>query len=357
MPLFTEELTKAVLESGLLRDAGDRYVLAGPLPPMAIPATLHNSLMARLDRLAPVREIAQIGACIGREFDHELLAAVVPLPEADLGDALDRLVAAELVFRRGIPPAATYIFKHALVRDAAYQSLLRTRRQELHARLATALERDFPQTIETRPELVARHFDEAGLFENAVGYWLRAGRLAAGRSANVEAIAHLRSGLASLTALPPGEPRSRLELSLQLALGGPLLATKGFASSEAEAVYQRAQELSRELNNNADLFIAIRGLGYVYHVRANLREATQQIDEVVDLARRIGDPAMLVEAYHFAGAPTFHLGKFQASRDWQQQSLEVGDYRGRFHSEVYGINMGVFCRAIYRPLRLASRLS
>ena len=265
--------------------------------------------------------------------------------EADLAAALDRLVAAELVFRRGIPPATTYIFKHALVRDAAYQSLLRKSRQDLHANIATALEKGFPHTLEARPELVARHFDEAGLFEKAVGYWLRAGRLAAARSANVEAIAHLRSGLVSLAALPPGEPRSRLELSLQLALGGPLLATKGFASSEAEAVYQRAQELSRELDNDTDLFTAIRGLGYVYHVRANLREATQLIDEVVDLARRIGDPATLAEAYHSAGAQTFHLGTFQVARDWYQKSMEVGDYRGRFHSEVYGINMGVFCRA------------
>jgi class 3 adenylate cyclase/predicted ATPase len=345
VPLFAEELTKAVLESGLLGDAGDRYVLDGPLPPLAIPATLHDSLMARLDRLAPVREIAQIGACIGREFDHELLAAVVSLPEADLVAALDRLVAAELVFRRGIAPAATYTFKHALVRDAAYQSLLRKRRQELHAKIATALETDFPQTLETRPEMVARHFDEAVLFEKALGYWLRAGRLAAARSANVEARAHLRSGLASLAALPPGEPCSRLELSLLLALGGPLLATKGFASSEGEAAYQRAEELSRELGNDADLFTAIRGLGYVYHVRANLREATQLIDEVVELGHRIGDPWMLVEAYHFAGAPTFHLGKFQAARDSHHQSLEAGEYHGRFHSEVYGINMGVFCRA------------
>lgn len=345
VPLFTEELTKAVLESGLLGDTGDRYVLDGPLPPLAIPATLHDSLMARLDRLAPAKEVAQIGACIGREFDHELLAAVVPLPEADLAAALDRLVAAELVFRRGIPPATTYIFKHALVRDAAYQSLLRKSRQDLHANIANALEKGFPHTFEARPELVARHFDEAGLFEEAVGYWLRAGRLSAARSANVEAIAHLRSGLLSLAALPPGEPRSRLELSLQLALGGPLLATKGFASSHVEAVYQRAQELSRELDSDKDLFTAIRGLGYVYHVRANLREATRLVAEVVDLARRIGEPAMLAEAYHSAGAQTFHLGTFQAAHDWYHQSIEAGDYRGRFHSEVYGINMGVFCRA------------
>jgi class 3 adenylate cyclase/tetratricopeptide (TPR) repeat protein len=344
VPLFTEELTKVVLESGLLRDVGDRYVLDGSLPPLAIPATLHDSLMARLDRLAQVKEVAQIGACIGREFDHELLAAVVPLPEADLVAALDRLIAAELVFRRGVPPASSYIFKHALVRDAAYQSLLRKSRRELHANIATALERGFPHILEARPELVARHFDEARLFEKAVGYWLRAGRLAAARSANVEAIAHLRSGLVSLAPLAPGEPRSRLELSLQLALGGPLLATKGFASREAEAVYQHAQELSRELDNDKDLFTAIRGLGYVYHVRANLREGTQLIDEVLDLAHRIGDPTTLAEAYHSAGAQTFHLGTFQVAHDRFQQSIEAGDYRGRFHSEIYGINMGVFCR-------------
>jgi tetratricopeptide (TPR) repeat protein len=215
----------------------------------------------------------------------------------------------------------------------------------LHADIATALEKGFPHTLEARPELVARHFDEAGLFEKAVGYWVRAGRLAAARSANVEAIAHLRSGLVSLAALPPGEARSRLELPLQLTLGGPILATKGFASSEAEAVYQRAQELSRELNNDKDLFTAMRGLGYVYHVRANLREAARLVDEVVDLARRIGDPAMLAEAFHSAGAQTFHLGTFKAAHDWYQQSIEVGNYGRGLHSEVYGINMGVFCGA------------
>lgn len=344
VPLFTEELTKAVIESGLLMDAGDRYVLNGPLPPLAIPATLHDSLMARLDRLAPVKEIAQIGACIGREFDHELLAAVVPLADVELAAALDRLVEAELVFRRGIPPAATYIFKHALVRDAAYQSLLRKRRQELHANIALALEADFPQAVESRPELVASHFNDAGLFDKAVGYWLQAGVLAAGRSANVEAIAHLRSGLTSLEALPLDKSRSRLELSLLLALGGPLLFTKGYASREAEVVYKRARELSRELDNDADLFTAVRGLGYVYHVRANLREAMQLSDETVALAYRIDAPAFFVEAYHFAGAVNFHLGELSAARDWLQKGMDVYDDRGRYNSEIYGISMSAFCR-------------
>jgi class 3 adenylate cyclase/predicted ATPase len=345
VPLFTEELTKTVLESGLLEDAGDRYVLNRPLPPFAIPATLHDSLMARLDRLAPVREVAQIGACIGREFDYALLAAVVSLPEAELLAALDRFVAAELVFCRGVPPATSYIFKHALVRDAAYESLLRKRRQELHARIAHAIETRFPQMLEAQPELVARHFGEAGLLEKAIAYWLQAGRRAAARSANVEAIAHLKAGLASVHDLPTDISSSRWELSLQLALGGPLLATKGFASSEAEATYQRSQELSRETKDDAALFTALRGLGYVYHVRANLRDATQLIDEVVALAHRVDDSALLAEAYHLAGVSKFHLGAFRSARDWLQQSLEAGGDCSRHHSDVYGINLGVFCNA------------
>jgi tetratricopeptide (TPR) repeat protein len=255
------------------------------------------------------------------------------------------LVAAELVFRRGVPPTATYIFKHALVRDAAYESLLRKRRRTLHARIASAIETRFAQTLDAQPELVAHHFSEAGLPEKAIGYWLQAGRLAAARSANVEAIAHLRAGLASINDLPPGASRLRWELSLQLALGGPLIATKGFASSDVEAAYQRAQDLSRELGHDTDLFTALRGLGFVHHVRGDLRQSMREFPEAIDLARRIGEPSLLVQAYHFAGVSTFHLGAFQTAHDWIRQSLETGDSHDRYHSEVYGINMGVFCHA------------
>ena len=195
VPLFVEELTKTVLESGLLADAGDHYELSGPLPPLAIPTTLHDSLMARLDRLAPVKEVAQIGAVIGREFSHELLAAIADRSEAELGVALDQLVASELVFRRGAPPDATYSFKHALVQDAAYQSLLKSKRQQHHARIAEALEQRFSDLGETQPEVLAQHLTEAGLAARAIPYWRRAGELAAGRSANLEAIAHLSKGL------------------------------------------------------------------------------------------------------------------------------------------------------------------
>lgn len=346
VPLYAEELTKTVLEAGILRDVGDQYCLTGPLQPsVAIPATLHDSLMARLDRLAPVKEVAQIGACIGREFDHELLAAAISMPESQLAEALGRLLAAELVFRRGIPPAATYIFKHALVRDAAYESLLKRRRQELHARIAASIEALFPQRAEGQPELLARHFSEAGLPEKAIAYWLRAGRLAANRCANMEAIAHLKLGLECAQVLPVGRTRSRSELSLQLALGAPLIATKGFASGEAEAAYARAQELSRALQSDLDLLLALRGLGYVYHVRANLRGALSLIDETADLAKRAGDPALAVEADHFSGVVCFHLGQFQSARDALERSANAGEFRGRYHSEAYGINMGVFCSA------------
>ena len=211
--------------------------------------------------------------------------------------------------------------------------------------LATSIEALFPQLVDAQPELVARHFGEAGLAEKSIPYWLQAGRLAAARSANTEAIAHLRSGLECVQVLSPGVERARFELSLQLALGAPLIATKGFASREAEAAYQRAQELSRELQSKPDLLLALRGLGYVYHVRANLRGATGLVDETVALAKRSGDPVLLAEADHFAGLISFHLGEFQSGRERLKKSADVGECRGRYHSEVYGINMSVFCRA------------
>jgi tetratricopeptide (TPR) repeat protein len=217
VPLFVEELTKSILESDLLTDAGDRYELSGPLPTLAIPATLQDSLMARLDRLAPVKEIAQIGAVIGRAFAHELLAAVVPFPDDRLQDSLDQLVASELVFRRGTPPAATYVFKHALVQDAAYQSLLKNRRQQLHARIAAILEKRLEEAP-TQPELLAHHYREAGLLESAIPYATQAGDLAFGRVAFVEARKRYQEALDMAQALPPSEQASGLQIRAMLKL-------------------------------------------------------------------------------------------------------------------------------------------
>src|SRR5439155_7358752 len=187
VPLFIEELTSTLLESGLLRETPDRYVLDGPLPPLAVPTTLQASLVARLDRLASPKDVAQIGAAIGREFSHELIAAVSALAPMDLGAALERLTASGLISRRGTPPHATYSFKHALVQDAAYVTMLKSRRRQLHASIAKVLVERFPEMAETLPEVVAHHFTEAGLTSEAIGYWLKAGRLASARSANLEA--------------------------------------------------------------------------------------------------------------------------------------------------------------------------
>jgi predicted ATPase len=243
VPLFVEELTKTVLESGLLADAGDHYELAGPLPPLAIPSTLQDSLMARLDRLAPVKEVAQTAAAIGREFDHQLLAAVSFFPEKRLNDALDQLVASELVFRRGTAPEATYSFKHALVQEAAYNSLLKSRRQQLHARIAQALEGKFPDVAANRPEVLARHMTDAELTEKAISYWYRAGQQASERFAHKEAIAHLTRGLELLKSLPDRLEHTREEIRFLNALGVSLITTKGPVPAAA-AAYLRARQLA-----------------------------------------------------------------------------------------------------------------
>jgi predicted ATPase len=202
VPLFVEELTKSVLESGLLHEEPDRYVLDRSLPSFAIPTTLRDSLMARLDRLASVRLVAQIGAAIGREFSYTLLRAVSRLPDGELEAALARLVASELVFQRGTMPDAVYIFKHALVQDAVHDSLLRSSRQQLHAQIADALEAHFPELMDSQPELLAQHYAEAGLVEKSVAYWGKAGRRSAANSAMTEAVANCKRGWISWPCCP-----------------------------------------------------------------------------------------------------------------------------------------------------------
>ena len=202
VPLFVEELTKMVLESGLLQEQDERYALTGPLHPLAIPATLHDSLMARLDRLAAVKALAQLGATLGREFSYALLRAVAPWDEETVHQGLHQLVAAEFLYQRGVPPQATYTFKHALIQDVAYQSLLRSTRQQYHQRIAQALEAQFPETVATQPELVAQHYTAAGCTEQAVHYWQRAGQHASDRSAHLEAISHVTTGIELLKTLP-----------------------------------------------------------------------------------------------------------------------------------------------------------
>jgi hypothetical protein len=266
VPLFVEELTKAVVESGDLDNRVGAVLAASPLPNLAIPAALHASLIARLDRLGPIaKEIAQIGAVIGREFSHELIQPVAQRPEPDLEAALDRLTDAGLLFCRGAPPHASYLFKHALVQDAAYATLLRSRRRQLHEAIAAALEREFLETVATQPELLAHHCTEAGLTEQAVQYWRRAGERALERSANAEAIAHLTRGIQLLDSLPQGRQRDEHELVFQAALIGPLWNNCGFGSPEAERASRRALELCERTSPDTPAhFRALRGLAYAY---------------------------------------------------------------------------------------------
>jgi predicted ATPase len=245
VPLFVEELTKAVVEAGA--DRGHVSVSALPLSSLAVPATLHASLLGRLDRLGPsAKNVAQIGAAIGRDFSHELLAAAAPLAEPELQEALRRLVEAGLVFQRGVPPAAEYLFKHALVQDTAYSTLLRGPRQALHRRIADALEQRFPDFSETRPGILAHHYGEAAVADKAIAYWHLAGKLSVAKSAVREAIAQLRRGLSLLDGLPETRERQQLELDIQVTLTAALMAGKGFADPEAVATLERANRLMAE---------------------------------------------------------------------------------------------------------------
>ena len=296
-----------------MTDAGDHYELAGPLPPLAIPANLHDLLMARLDRLATVKELAQIGAVIGREFSHELLAAVADRPQEQLESGLDQLVGSELVFRRGSPPDATYSFKHNLVKDVAYQSLLKSRRQQLHARVAQVFEDRFPAVVETQPELLAYHLTEAGLDARAADAWARAGRAALGRSAMREAANSLSRAVGLLRGMPSSPDRQRLELELLGGLGVALTNTLGPASSEAQAAHERADQLSEALGDRKGRFRARWNLWRVYNVRAEYDSAVAMGDALLAEAQADGDADHEVQARHALWSSRLFRGDLEAT--------------------------------------------
>jgi predicted ATPase/class 3 adenylate cyclase/DNA-binding winged helix-turn-helix (wHTH) protein len=323
VPLFVEELTKAVLESGLLREEDDCYEVEGPMPPVAVPATLQDSLMARLDRLAPVKEIAQVAAVIGREFSHELLAAIVSRGKEELTEALRQLIAVELVFRRGTLPETTYVFKHALVRDAAYASLLKGRRQQLHARIAQVLEERFPRVVEAEPDVLARHWTEAGEAETAAVYRLKAGERALAHSATAEAVAQLTMGQEILQSLPDGAERQRRELDLQIALGTALAAAQGLAAPGTARAYARARELSGELGEERRLVPVLLGLWASHNARDELGAARVVAAQLLELAEQRRDGAAGILGHRALGATLFGLGEFAAARTHLQQLLTL----------------------------------
>jgi class 3 adenylate cyclase len=320
VPLFIEELTKSVVESGWMSDAGGH---------VAIPTTLQASLLARLDRLAPVREVAQIGAALGRQFSHEVISAVSRMPPQELDDALARLVRAELIFRRGTPPDAEYTFKHALVQDAAYSTLLRGRRRQLHASIVSVLGEQFPGTGETQPELLAHHCTRAGLIEKGVAYRYRAGRRAMARSAMIEAVAQLAQGLELLADLPAGDERDHLELDVQVALGAATAATKGFAALEVGRAYERARELCRQRADHPELPAVLSGL-YVHHTHLSGARAGYEVaEELVGLAERRQDPAACAIGHRFLAASELHRGNQQLALAHFERALAFCDQADR----------------------------
>jgi predicted ATPase len=346
VPLFVEELVKMILESGLVREEADRYTLTGPLPPLAIPATLQDSLMARLDRLASARAVAQLGAVLGREFAYELIWAIALIDEATLLRGLAQLVDAELLYQRGRPPQAWSFFKHALIQEAAYQALLKSTRQQYHQRSAQVLEAQFPEIVETQPELLAHHYTAAGLTEQAIPYWQRAGQQARQRSANLEAVQHLTRGLELLTTLPETPARAQQELDLQIALGPALSNTMSAAAPEVEQTYARARALCAQVGKTPHLFPTLRGLCRLHHNRGALPMARELGEQLYRLAQCEAAPTHLLEAHAALGNTLCFLGEYAAARTHLEQGIALTDPAAeRAQALRYGLAPGVACLA------------
>jgi class 3 adenylate cyclase/tetratricopeptide (TPR) repeat protein len=333
VPLFVEELTRAVLESG---DAQPSE--------RAIPATLHDSLMARLDRLGEAKEIIQIGSIIGSDFSYELLHAVHPIPEADLQHALRTLTDAELLYVRGIAPEATYQFKHALIRDAAYEALLKSHRRNLHLAVARTIDDRFPALREAHPEMLAQHWTEAGESALAIAAWRKAGEQAMQRSANEEATAHFTRGLVLIDTLPNTPERTQEQLTLQVALGAGLLITKGLGAPEVRDAYDRARLLCRQLGDTPQLFMVLLGLAHYYLQQSEMITAIELAQQCLALAEREKDTGRMIVARNRLASSWFFHGQPLRAAEHAEQGIALYDFE--HHSSlarVYGLDGGVPC--------------
>jgi tetratricopeptide (TPR) repeat protein len=323
VPLFVEELTKTILESGLLLEESNRYMLSGSLADVPIPVTLHDSLMARLDRLGATKEVAQTASAIGREFDYDLLAAVSRLSFTDLRSALSQLIDAELVFHHGRSQDDRYFFKHALVQDAAYESLLTRRRREIHGRIAEVLESRFPDRTEREPELLARHFTEAKLPDKAAPYWREAGKLASSRSGYAEAAHHFTQGLQVLGNGSEDVEAPRAVLEMQIGLADSLAWWKGFAASEVETAYRRARELCTQIGDVPELFGILWGLWHYFDLKGNLDAALELAQELYELADASHSAGRRSQAHRALGETFLWRGEFTSAREETERGIAV----------------------------------
>jgi serine/threonine protein kinase/tetratricopeptide (TPR) repeat protein len=346
VPLFVEELTKTVLEANVLLDRGTHFALEGPLPPLTIPATLRESLTARLDNLGKAKRTAQLAATLGREFTYDVLSRVSPLDEASLQSDLAALVSRELVHQSGILPRARYTFKHVLVQEVAYESLLKNARKQHHRHIAEVLEESFPQIAEAQPEQLAHQWASAGVIDRAVGYLLRAGQKSIQRWANAEAIGQLSKALELLEAQTESTERARLELVVRTVLGIPLMITKGYAAPEVEQTYARALELGKTAGERAELFGAVWGLWLFYLVRGRYRVALGLADQLGRLAEGSADPSTRLCAHLACGNTRLMLGELERARLEFERSVALSDtIASRSLAYVYGQDPGMYCRA------------
>jgi tetratricopeptide (TPR) repeat protein len=343
VPLYVEELTKAILGSGVLEAHGDAYVLTGALAQLHIPETLQDSLMARLDRAPRLREVAQLGSVLGREFAYDMISALAGIEEEMLQSGLGQLVVDELLYQRGRPPRSRYLFKHALIQDAAYQSLLKRTRQQYHERAAKLLEDRFPEVASTQPELVAHHYTEANCPAPAIAYWHKAGVASASRSANVEAIDQFRRGLALVDALPDMHERAERELDLQMALGPALFATKSWSHSDIGRTYARVSELCRQLGDHSRGFTALRALHVHHFFLLDMEKAQHFAEEGLRVAERLGDAARLLWAHVALGNPPFFQGKLEPALAHFRRAFEMFDPNMQFR-DWPGTHPGVVCQ-------------
>ena len=319
VPLFVEELTKTIIEAGVPENGEGGA-------PSAIPATLQDSLMARLDQLSSIaRDVVQIGAVLGRAFSYALIRAVWPSDEQRLARGLAQLMEAELIFQKGMLPQTRWVFKHALLQDTAYQSVLKSKRQQIHHQVADVLVKQFSDIRHHQPELVAHHYTEAGLLDQAIGFWQYAGEQAVQRSAHREGIGHFLKGLALLSELPETPDRTHRELIIQTRLGPSLMATKGYAAPEVERAYARAQELCQQLGETPHSFQVLRGLWVVHEMRAELKTARKLGEQLLALAQHLDDPDLLIEVHRALGNTLLWIGEFAHAREHLQKAIALHD--------------------------------
>ena len=323
VPLFVEELTKMVLESGLLREDEKEYTLAGKVIALEIPMTLQDSLMARLDRLASAKELVQLCSILGREFPFEMLLAIQPHDKKMLQKGLEQLVESELLYQRGVFPKTTFIFKHALIQETAYRSMLKNTRRRYHRKIGEVLVKQFSELATAQPEVIAHHFSEAGLTMRAVSYWQQAGQHAAERFANNEAIAHFTKALELLKDQPENPEHTRQELMLQLAMGPPLSTLKGFAAPEVEAACSRAFKLCEQVGGALLQFPALWGLWHYYLVKSDFPKAVTLSKKLLGLAQTANDHSFLSDAYRAIGETFLWSGEFSQANEYFEKGIDL----------------------------------